>query len=94
MLPIAMALLMTDKLLILDEPSSGLAPIIRKKLVETLAKIRRERGISMLISEQDPSIIAGLADKVHVLERGIISKSGSVDEILKKEVLREYYLGL
>ncbi len=94
MLSIAMALLMTDKLLILDEPSSGLAPIIRKKLVETLSKIMRERNLSMLISEQDPSIIAGLANRVYVLERGVISRSGSVDEILKKEVLREHYLGL
>jgi len=94
MLSLAMALLMADKLLILDEPSSGLAPIVRKRLAEVLKYIKKNLGVSILLAEQDPSLVLEVADVVHVVELGTLVRSGKPSEIIKVDVLREYYLGL
>ncbi len=94
MLSLAKALLLADKLILLDEPSSGLAPILKEKLVEKLTYINRELGISLLIAEQDPALIMKIAREVCIMERGTIVKRGNVNELLRGEVLREHYLGL
>jgi len=94
MLSIAMALVMASKLMILDEPSAGLAPIMRKKVVEVLKKINKEFGISLVVAEQDPTVVLETAEVVHVIEMGSIVKSGKTHEIIKPEVLKEYYLGM
>ncbi len=94
MLCIAKALLLADKLILLDEPSAGLAPALREKLVEKLKYINRELGISLLIAEQDPTLIMKTANEVCIMERGAIVKRGSVDELLRNEILREHYFGL
>ncbi|MEM1651278.1 MAG: ABC transporter ATP-binding protein [Sulfolobales archaeon] len=94
MLSIAMALVMASKLIILDEPSAGLAPIMRKKVVEVLKKINKEFGISLVVAEQDPTVVLETAEVVHVIEMGSIVKSGKTHEIIKPEVLKEYYLGM
>jgi len=94
MLSIAMALVMASKLMVLDEPSAGLAPIMRKKVVEVLKKINKEFGISLVVAEQDPTVVLETAEVVHVIEMGSIVKSGKTHEIIKPEVLKEYYLGM
>lgn len=94
MLSIAIAVLMTDKLMVLDEPSSGLAPVVRRKLVEVMKQIKKEFGISLVIAEQDPTVILETADIVHVMEMGSIVKSGKTQEVIRPEILKEYYLGM
>ncbi len=94
MLAIAMALLMADKLIVMDEPSAGLAPIMRRKLVEVVKWISKELGVSLLITEQDPTVVLETADTVHVMEMGTIVKSGRARDIIKPEALREHYLGM
>jgi len=93
MLSIAIALLMAGKLMILDEPSAGLAPIMRKRVVEILKRIKDEFGISLIVAEQDPTIVLETAETVHVIEMGTIVRSGKTHEIIKPEILKEYYLG-
>jgi len=94
MLCLARALLLADKLMLLDEPSSGLAPILREKLAEKLKYINRELGIAILIVEQDPTLVAKISEEVCIMERGTIVKKGSVDEVLRLASIREHYFGL
>lgn len=92
-LSIVLGLLTAKKLLIMDEPSAGLAPVIRKKLSNLIKTVATELGLSLLITEQDPSLVADLADTVYVMERGSIVRSGKPEELIRVEVLREHYLG-
>lgn len=94
MLSIAIAVLMTDRLMVLDEPSSGLAPVVRRKLVEVMKQVKKEFEISLIIAEQDPTVILETADIVHVMEMGSIVKSGKTQEVIRPEILKEYYLGM
>lgn len=94
MLSLAIALLMADRLLVLDEPSAGLAPIVRRRLAEVLKYIKKDLGVSLLLAEQDPSLILEVADSVHVVELGTLVRSGKPSEIVKVDILREHYLGL
>ncbi|MCX8208161.1 MAG: ABC transporter ATP-binding protein [Sulfolobales archaeon] len=93
MLSIAMAVLIADELMVLDEPSSGLAPVMRRKLVDTFKRVEKELGISLIVVEQDPTVILETADTVHVMEMGSIVKSGRAQDVIKPEVLKEHYLG-
>jgi len=92
-LSIVLGLLTAKKLLIMDEPSAGLAPVVRKKLSDLLKTVATELELSLLITEQDPSLVADLADIVYVMERGHLVRSGKPEELIRVEVLREYYLG-
>ncbi len=94
MLSLAIALLTADRLLVLDEPSAGLAPIVRRRLAEVLKYIKKDLGVSLLLAEQDPSLVLEVADTVHVVELGTLVRSGKPSEIVKVDVLREHYLGL
>jgi branched-chain amino acid transport system ATP-binding protein len=93
-LSVVLGLLTAKKLLVMDEPSAGLAPVARKKLSNVLKNIKNNLGLSLLIAEQDPSLVTDLSDVVYVMERGSFVRSGRPDEILRTEVLREHYLGL
>jgi branched-chain amino acid transport system ATP-binding protein len=93
-LSVVLGLLTAKKLLVMDEPSAGLAPVARKKLSNVLKNIKNNLGLSLLIAEQDPSLVTDLSDVVYVMERGSFVRSGRPDEIVRTEVLREHYLGL
>ncbi len=93
-LSVVLGLLTAKKLLVMDEPSAGLAPVARKKLSSMLKNITNNLGLSLLIAEQDPSLVTDLSDVVYVMERGSFVRSGRPDEIVKTEILREHYLGL
>jgi branched-chain amino acid transport system ATP-binding protein len=92
MLAIGRALMGSPKLLILDEPSLGLAPLLIKDIFETLKKIKAE-GTTILIVEQNALATLKIADYAYVLELGKISMHGKSSDLLKDKRLVEAYLG-
>ena len=92
MLAIGRALMGSPKLLILDEPSLGLAPLLIKDIFETLKKIKAE-GTTILIVEQNALATLKIADYAYVLELGKISMHGKASDLLKDKRLVEAYLG-
>ena len=92
MLAIGRALMGSPKLLILDEPSLGLAPLLIKDIFKTLLKIKEE-GTTILIVEQNALATLKIADYAYVLELGKISMHGKAEELLKDERLVAAYLG-
>ncbi|OGP74305.1 MAG: ABC transporter ATP-binding protein [Deltaproteobacteria bacterium RBG_16_50_11] len=93
MLVIGRALMAEPKLLILDEPSLGLAPLIIDKLFETIRTIHEE-GITVLLVEQNAIKSLGIADRGYVLESGKVVLSGSKSELYGNEDVRRAYLGI
>jgi branched-chain amino acid transport system ATP-binding protein len=94
MLAIARALMARPKLVLLDEPSLGLAPIITQDLFRTLGALNREQGISMLVVEQNASLALGIAQRGYVLETGSIVVSGPASELAGNDDVRRAYLGI
>lgn len=92
MLAIGRALMGSPKLLILDEPSLGLAPLLIKDIFKTLTKIKEE-GTTILIVEQNALATLKIADYAYVLELGKISMHGKAEDLLHDERLIEAYLG-
>lgn len=93
MLAIARALMLRPKLMLLDEPSFGLAPLITKQIFEILANVQAEAGVSMLVVEQNAALALKLADRAYVLETGAIVKAGDAATISADESIRASYLG-
>ena len=92
MLAIGRALMGSPKLLVLDEPSLGLAPLLIKDIFNTLVKIKEE-GTTILIVEQNALSTLKIADYAYVLELGKISMHGTADELIKDDRLVAAYLG-
>ena len=92
MLTIGRALMARPKLLMLDEPSLGLAPILVKTIFETIRAIK-ERGVTILLVEQNARAALKVADRGYVLETGKVVLSGSAQELLQDERVRKAYLG-
>jgi len=93
MLAVGRALMMRPKLMLLDEPSFGLAPLLTEELFRILGAISRERQVSMLVVEQNASLALGIADEAYLLETGRIVMSGNARDIGKDETVRKAYLG-
>jgi len=93
MLAIGRALMMAPKLMLLDEPSLGLAPLIVHEIFELLRKINREQGMAILIAEQNATMALAVASHVYVLETGRVALSGSSQELMRDERVRKSYLG-
>ena len=94
MLAIARAMMSHPKLLLCDEPSLGLAPIITQNLFRILGELRDEIGMAMLIVEQNAGIALNLADRAYVLETGSIVASGTGAELLADDTIKQAYLGV
>ena len=92
MLAIARALLARPRLLLLDEPSLGLAPLVVARVFETLAELKRQ-GVTMLLVEQNALRALHLADRAYVMELGRIVMSGSGETLLRDEGVARTYLG-
>jgi branched-chain amino acid transport system ATP-binding protein len=93
MLAIGRALMSGPKLLCIDEPSTGLAPILRSEVFEKIAEIQN-LGITMLLVEQEVSTVFKMASRNYVLSSGKIIAEGTGEQLLQDEVLRKTYLGL
>ena len=93
MLAVARALMLRPRLMLLDEPSFGLAPLIVRDLFKILGKINREDKVTILVVEQNAQLALELADKAYVIETGRIVMSGSAGEIANNEDVRKSYLG-
>jgi branched-chain amino acid transport system ATP-binding protein len=93
MLAIGRALMLRPRLMLLDEPSFGLAPLIVAELFRILRLINREAGVGMLLVEQNAALALDLADWAYVLETGRIVMSGTAGEIKNDEGIRQSYLG-
>lgn len=93
MLAISRALMLRPRLLLLDEPSFGLAPLIVKEIFEIMRQINQEDQVSMLLVEQNASLALNLADHAYLLETGKIVLSGPSADIKADESIRRVYLG-
>jgi len=92
-LAIARALMGRPRLLLLDEPSLGLAPIIVQDLFRRLGALNAEQGITMLVVEQNANLAFEIAHRAYVLEAGQIALSGTAEELRNDEAVRRAYLG-
>jgi branched-chain amino acid transport system ATP-binding protein len=93
MLAISRALMLRPKLLLLDEPSFGLAPLIVAEIFRIMKRINQEDGVSMLVVEQNASLALDLAHHAYLLETGRVALSGPADDIKRDESVRRAYLG-
>ena len=93
MLAIARGLMARPKLLMMDEPSWGLAPILVRRLFENICQIN-QRGCAILLVEQHVQQALSIADRGYVLERGMVVMEGEGKDLLKDERLKESYLGI
>ena len=93
MLAIARALMMGPRLLVLDEPSFGLAPRIVEEIFNIVDRIRREEHVSVLLVEQNASLALELADHAYLLETGYVVTSGSAKALADDPQIRRSYLG-
>ena len=91
MLSIARTLLLSPRLLLLDEPSEGLAPKVVEHLAIQLRELK-QAGVAMLMAEQNLGLVLGLSDRVHVLEKGAVSYSGTPDQVRADRTLVERFL--
>ena len=93
MLAIARALMSRPKLLLCDEPSLGLAPLITQELFAVLEGLHRDEGLSVLLVEQNANLAMHFANRVYLLETGRIVASGSAAELSADDSIRKAYLG-
>lgn len=94
MLAIGRALMSKPKLLCIDEPSTGLAPLIKKDLFSKIKEINEEGGITLLLVEQDVALSFALSTRGYILSHGKIVAKGASQDLLKDETVRRAYLGL
>ncbi len=94
MLAVSRALMMNPELLLLDEPSLGLAPLVTQELFEQLGTLNRTTSISMLVVEQNANLALKIAQRGYVLEAGLIVASGTAAELKSNDEVRKAYLGM
>jgi branched-chain amino acid transport system ATP-binding protein len=92
MLAIGRALMARPKIMLLDEPSMGLAPVIVQEVFRTIRRLKAE-GMTMLLVEQFASAALGVADHVYVMERGRVVVSGTPDDLRRDPRVLAAYLG-
>ncbi len=93
MLAIARALMLGPRVLLLDEPSFGLAPLVVRAIFEILGRINRDEGVSIMLVEQNAELALGLAQHAYLLETGRVVRAGSAPELAADPTVRRAYLG-
>jgi branched-chain amino acid transport system ATP-binding protein len=93
MLALARALMSRPRLLLLDEPSLGLAPIIVRELFEIVARLNEREGLTVLVVEQNANVALDASQRAYVLEAGRVAVEGTSEELRRNESVRRSYLG-
>jgi branched-chain amino acid transport system ATP-binding protein len=93
MLAVSRALMLRPRLLLLDEPSFGLAPLIVRELFEILRTINQKERVSILLVEQNAAMALDLADRAYLIETGRVVLSGSAEDVKNNDAVRASYLG-
>jgi branched-chain amino acid transport system ATP-binding protein len=93
MLAVARALMLRPRLLLLDEPSFGLAPLVVKEIFAVMKEINTAQRVTILLVEQNAAMALRLADRAHLLETGRLVRSGSSAELMHDDAVRRAYLG-
>lgn len=93
MLALGRGLLSHPRVLLLDEPCLGLAPLLVKEVMNSISRLRDELGISILLSEQNARAALGIADRCYLLKEGEIIADGSVQEFMDMDMIKNAYLG-
>lgn len=94
MLTIATALLYQPRLLLLDEPSLGLAPQLVRQIFETVKEINEQEDITIVMADQNANLSLDLADYGYVIENGQVQMHGTASDLKEREEVKEFYLGL
>ncbi len=94
MLAVGRALMARPRLMLLDEPSLGLAPLLVRTIFETLERINREEGTTILVVEQNARVALSVADFGYVMEGGRVVLEGTADSLRENADVKEFYLGL
>lgn len=94
MLAVSRALMANPHLLLLDEPSLGLAPLVVQNIFEVIQKINKERKTTILLVEQNANMALKIANKGYVLQNGLIKMADTAEHLLENEEVRKAYLGL
>jgi branched-chain amino acid transport system ATP-binding protein len=93
MLTIARTLMGNPRLILLDEPSEGLAPVVVERMAEAIGALKAG-GLGILLSEQNLHFARGVSDRATIIEKGRIRWSGSIPELLAADAVREQYLSV
>ncbi len=93
MLAIGRALMARPRLILMDEPSMGLSPLLVQEVFEIIRRLNRDLGITILLVEQNARMALGLASYGYVMEQGRIVLDGSADALAQNEDVKEFYLG-
>jgi branched-chain amino acid transport system ATP-binding protein len=94
MLAIGRGIMAKPKILLLDEPSLGIAPLLVKEIFENIKQINQDEGTSILVVEQNANVALSIADFGYIVENGRIVLEGPVESLMSNEAVREAYLGL
>ena len=94
MLAVARALMSNPKVLMLDEPSLGLAPIVYDAMFDVLVQLNQEKGMTILLVEQNAILALGMSDRAYVLETGRIALEGTGEDLLEDPRVQASYLGI
>jgi branched-chain amino acid transport system ATP-binding protein len=93
MLAVSRALMLSPKLMLLDEPSFGLAPLLVRELFSILRDIRAREGVSMMLVEQNAAMALDLADHAYLIETGRVVLQGTAQDLKSNDAVRRSYLG-
>jgi branched-chain amino acid transport system ATP-binding protein len=93
MLALGRALMARPRLLMLDEPSLGLAPLVVREIFRTIRELNEREGLTVLVVEQNANLALDASQRAYVLEAGRVAVEGSADELRRNESVRRSYLG-